>query len=271
MSVPPLELEAIRARWRRARSAVGLLDPTREGFGSGGLGRHVPGLRFRVLALPPDPETTVIADLDEDFWEWWKGLDPSGLGAPSLGQLLETTPTVDAAVRYRSHGAEPRRWDLYLALHRHGGVDLCLGREATYSYGDQWSREPREAFRLIAVVGRLWSALVVQSAVLTRFHVPGPWSIVTGLIDTQGTALGHVAEGWIDPDRSFPDDVVTCPEPNVLIVRELGTWPRDAQSLRTLAFELGGAVEDAWGSRQRRFLAQSGPNQGDFDISRFSP
>ncbi|GIV01108.1 MAG: hypothetical protein KatS3mg014_2723 [Actinomycetota bacterium] len=174
MSVPPLELEAIRARWRRARSAAGLLDPTSEGFGSGGLGRYVEPLRVRVLALPPDPETTAIADLDEDFWKWWRSLDPSGLGAPSLGQLLETTPVVDAAVRYRSDGAEPWRWDLYLALHRHGGVDLGLGREATYSYGDPWSQERGEAFRLIAVVGRLWSALAVQSAVLTRFPRSGP-------------------------------------------------------------------------------------------------
>lgn len=268
MSVPLLELEALRARWRRARATVGLLHPTSDGFGTGGLGRYVRQLRVRMVVLPADPETTAIGDLDRDLWEWWEGADPTALEAPPLPRLAGATPTVGAAVRYWSYAGKPWLWDLFLALHRHGGVDLGLGR-ATYTYGGPEPQHQREAFRLTTIVGRLWSALAMESAVVNRFAELGPWQVVIGLIDTRGSALGNVATGWEGPERSFPDEVATCPEPNVLIVRELETWPSEEQSLRALAFELGGVIEDAWGSKQRRFLARSGPFQGTLDLDRF--
>jgi hypothetical protein len=44
-----------------------------------------------------------------------------------------------------------------------------------------------------------------------------------------------------------------CPDPNVLIVREVLDWP-DPESQRSLAFDIGANIEDAFGFRHRRFF-----------------
>src|SRR6185369_2781751 len=47
MTLSPEALELHRARWKRARRTIHLDDPTTEGFGTGGLGRHAPDVHVR--------------------------------------------------------------------------------------------------------------------------------------------------------------------------------------------------------------------------------
>ena len=59
-----------------------------------------------------------------------------------------------------------------------------------------------------------------------------------------------------------------CPDPNVLIVREIAEWPT-GKATQGLAFSLGGAIENAWGCKQRRSLSRVDPGVGDFYSSRY--
>ena len=38
-------------------------------------------------------------------------------------------PTTNAAVRYHPLSDKPWNWDSYIALYRHGGLDMGLGRD----------------------------------------------------------------------------------------------------------------------------------------------
>jgi len=58
------------------------------------------------------------------------------------------------------------------------------------------------------------------------------------------------------------------PDPNVLIIREVLNWP-DTEGQRSLAFDIGANIEDAFGCRQRRFLGRIDPVVGAFDSSRY--
>ena len=50
--------------------------------------------------------------------------------------------------------------------------------------------------------------------------------------------------------------------------REVFEWP-DPEVQRSFAFDIGGAIDDAFGVEQRRFLAHIEPNEGQFDVSRY--
>ncbi len=95
-----------------------------------------------------------------------------------------------------------------------------------------------------------------------------PWEATIVLLGALGSVLGHVAQGWEQPERSF--DLyghTTCPTESVCLRREIEEMPREEEGVRNLAFEIGGAIENAWGSSRRRFIARSGPNAGSFDAA----
>lgn len=86
------------------------------------------------------------------------------------------------------------------------------------------------------------------------------------LRDSHQAVLGNVAA---EPESTFPrEDLPRCPDPYVLIRREVFEWP-NAEGQQSLAFELGGNVEDAFGFAGRRFLARVEPGAGSFDVSRY--
>jgi hypothetical protein len=92
--------------------------------------------------------------------------------------------------------------------------------------------------------------------VVERFEIEGPWEVTLALRDTRRAVLGNVAGGWQEPEHAFPRDVLPrCPDDNVLVRREVFEWP-DADAQRSLAFDIGGAIEDGFGVEQRRFLAR---------------
>jgi hypothetical protein len=59
-------LELQRARWRRTRDLLRLVDPEAEDFAIGGLARFMDEPSVRLLILPADPEATLI-EFDEEM------------------------------------------------------------------------------------------------------------------------------------------------------------------------------------------------------------
>lgn len=252
----PSDLVAVdqqRERWRRARLPLRLLDPESPEFATGGLAQFAPALSVRALILPADPDTT-LPPFDEAFWKWWEEprLDPAN-GAPTVWGY-ELRPTAHAAVQYQPSMKE---WQRYLALHRHGGIEIGLSRDGMYTRGEERS------FRLTTSVGRLWAALELYGSVVERFAVQGPWEISLALRQTKDAYLGEFGSGWSQSEFGR-DEAERCREPNLFFRREVMSWP-DPDGVRDLAWEFGGWIENAWGGRQRCFLARQGNFAGQLD------
>lgn len=255
--------ELFRTRWRRTREALKLVDPQREDFASGGLGRCVEHLTARLVILPRDPEQDVV-EFDQNLWSWLR----SEFESPFAGQPTDwgrhTLPTTAAAVRCIQVSAERQSWDSYLAICRHGGLDMGVGVEG----GRDIDSSERRAFWLLRIVGRIWSALHLYGEAVRRFGVKGPWECSVALRKTSGASLGHFGTGWIeygDPRANAR----TCPEPNLLWRREFDAWP-GADETKHVAFGVGAWIEDSFGSQSRRFLAHDGQLAGQFDWQRYS-
>jgi len=218
----------------------------------------VPHLAVRFLVLAGDPEVSRI-EFDEPLWEWWKGEHESPFEGLSIDWSNTTLPTSNAAVRYVSRSEE--EWNSYLALYRHGGLDMGMGPEGAAE------RDGRRIFWLVRIVGRLWAALHLYRKVVARFGITGPWECSVALIKTRRGNLGNFGTGWAE----YPDPLANpraCPEPNLLWRRELDEWPAPKET-RELAFAVGAWIEDSWGMQCRRFLAHSGPLAGEFDQARY--
>lgn len=246
------EIYRIRQRWRDQLSALGVPDPLRpeEGATPAGLARRLDDVSARIVILPADPRSTPV-EFDDDFWEWWNEDWAAPFGKPLMWH--STIPTVNAAVRLRSSGD---RWTTYMAIHRHGGIEV--GTDGTYTLRDQ------RCFHLIHTVGLLWLALGRQAEVLRHIDLPGPWLIVLAMRGTGGAFLGGFGEGWAEP-FNMAAGATTCWEPNVIIREEMDLWPTEPDEFRELAFQLGGRIEDAWGSSRRRFLDYHGDLKGEFN------
>jgi len=144
----------------------------------------------------------------------------------------------------------------YMCLRADGGLEICLGSQAV------WTHKETKGFLLTAIVARLWSALAVH-AELRASQVNGPWEVTLALAGTDGTVLGGLAEGWQEPMRGFHDST-QCRDSNVLIRVERDDLA-GAEDARELAFMLGGLIENAWGYAICRFIARTGPLEGQLD------
>jgi hypothetical protein len=248
-------IDVIRGRWCRWRERERLLDPEREDFGQGGLARLIVDRASRLLVLPADPEAHVV-DLDDDLWAWWGSDfdDPATGGQTRWG--FDKVPTAGAAVFGNNYGEAG--WMHYIALHRSGALEVGLGRDGSFERND------RRLFFLSTIVGRCWAAFARYNEVISRLDVSPPYEVVLALCATEGALLGNVAEGWAEPGTPW-NEADACPEPNILIRRELQAWPEGADEIKALTFSLGAQVEDAWRVTQRRFLAHRGDYEGQFD------
>lgn len=246
------ELEAIRRRWDQRHRELGLPDPSGHTPASpDGLGRRVQDLSTRIVILPADPRATRV-EFDEELWAWWEeSTQSTPFGARCV--WTDNVATLSAAVRARSRGDV--LWHTFLALHRHGGVEIGTG--------DTYPLQGHRCFRLIRTVGLLWMAIETERDVLRHVDAKGPWQVTLALYDTEDGYLGELAEGWQQPGHGRR--VPLCVEPNVVIQEEVDDWPDDPERLREMAFRVGARIEDAWGFRNRRFLANRGDLEGEFD------
>lgn len=249
------QLDRLRRRWCDYRARLGVPDPVSgAGASPAGLAARLNDVSSRVVILPPDP-LSVRIDFDDDFWAWWD----APRDAPFGEQLMwyPTIPSVNAAVKVRTTGPE---WSTYLALHRHGGVEVATS--------DTFGRGDTRYFRLVRTVGLVWIALDYQVHGAEHFGIDGPWEVTLALHNTRGCFLAEFGEGWAEPGTgNYPQR--PCPEANVAIRVERQSLPDTAEDLKDLAFEIGGRLEDAWGFRQRRFLDNRGERAGEFGARRW--
>lgn len=268
MTAPEL-LELHRTRWRRAREDLDLVDPTADGFGTGGLARHAPDAHVRFLVLPREPERTNL-ELDEDMWSWWMEDRPNPFeGAIPTRWGTYRMPHATGAVRTDRWDDDRWKWETYIAMLRSGGLEFGLGRVGSTSWRRSAEGDEVRVFFVTTIVGRIWVALSLYAELQQRFSIQGPWEVTVALRDSLNGVLGNVAAGWEEPERAFPrEDLPRCPEPNVLVRREVASW-EDDDAPRSLAFELGANIEDAFGFEGRRYLARIGPDLGRFDVSRY--
>lgn len=229
MSEELFRTEALRARWRRAREAVGLAgDVERGDFGIGGLARRLDAPSVRLLILPADPEKVVV-EFEKELVEWWKSVSPDSTQPQALAWATRLALTADAAVRH--DGREQEGWGRFIALDRQGGLEIGLGIDGAR----ETSNKVRD-FLLVSIVGRIWSGLDAYRSIIDRCGVQGPWELSIALIGTSNSVMGNVASGW---DNHFSDESNRCPDRGALHRRELDAWP-DEDGCRDLAFQLGG-------------------------------
>jgi len=251
------ETELLRARWHRQRERQRLIATDDAQFGIGGLAAILDRPAVRLLVLPADPECSCV-EFDDDFWAWYcvDLEDPVSGDRSNWGSACR--PTANAAVRTDARRELAGR---YIAVMRHGGLELGLGREAVYAV-----RDTVECFGLLTIVGRIWCALEQYRGVIQRFKVAGPWQVTLALLQTEGRVLGNVATGWQDPIQF--GDALVCRERNLVHVVEVCEWP-DAKGTEQLAYRLGARIEDSWGYKSRRFIARQGSAEGRFDRTRY--
>jgi len=268
MTIGLERLELIRARWRRVRESLQLIDPLSDTFATGGLARHAPEVNVRFLLLPADPGADVM-EFDEEFWAWWMQdrLNPFEGASPTLWGR-DGMPAATAAVRY-DRSDDRWNWDSYLALLRCGGLEFGLGRLGSAVWQRHEQEPSTRVFFLTTIVGRIWVALSLFAEAVTQYEIRGPWELALALRESQLSILANVAAGWAEPEDVFPGETIRrCPDPGLLIVREVFAWP-GPEALQALAFSFGANVEDAFGFRERRFLARIGPGAGQLDVSRY--
>jgi hypothetical protein len=244
------ERDRRRRRWAMARRLEGVEHGAGDSFATGGLGGSVEALGLRMLVLPEDPMADAVP-LDRVTAEWLNTDQPSPYGwhSPELGSSKRATS--DALVRYDQY-REDQRWSRYLALHRHGGLDLGVG-SLRHSYRD-WTLIP-----LRQIVGLVWHVASLQVDAIARWEVAGPIEVTLALPLTSGVGLTGFAEGWNDVGRGLWDPP-TCIEESILL-----RFERDTLDPEELAMTVGDRIENSFGGTHQRHLANRGEFEGRFD------
>ena len=252
MSRPIVDVDAQRARWRRHRETLGMVEGTGDDFGLEGLGRHVKRLDVRIVVLPADPEDDVLP-LDGSALDWLKQDRPTPYGGTRPRWGNRNRATSGALVLYEQY-RDDGGWDRYVAVHRHGGLELAFGRLAL-------ARDGTRIFPLRQIVGLAWVFLAMQAEAAERWSFKFPSELTVALRDTRAAVLGGFAEGWQEPAIGFwPPDGHHCIEDHVLL-----RWEFDSLEPEPLAIDVGSRIEQAFGTVHRRHLAHRGEYEGSFD------
>lgn len=245
---------------------MALHDPAIEAFGQSGLAARMKDVTVRILVLPRDPFADIVT-FDEDLWGWWLAdRDNPFTGAARTGWGAQHAPTAHAAARFDRYNGT---WEHYLAIHRTGAIEHGMGRDGGGSWRTKESEE--RSFNLVTIVGRIWNVLTLAIEASSRYELTGPWEVSVSLINTSGALMGNVALGWKDLNDWWAGDrPPRCKELNLLLRLEVTEWP-DPDGVKDLAFKLGGMIEDAWETKNRRFLVNAGrEGAGEFDPSRYT-
>jgi hypothetical protein len=137
-----------------------------------------------------------------------------------------------------------------------------LGRSGAYT-----SAGGNRIFGLITAVGRTWLTLSILRELLQQAQIFGPWEFSVSLINTSGALLGGLAQGWLQPESG--GIMRKAFERNAIRIIELEALP-DADDARSFALETGDWIENVWGSRLRRYLANVQGWSPTFDTSQYS-
>lgn len=250
--------EAQRARWARWLRANAMDDAVRPDFGKGGVGSRAEDLGVRFVVLPSDPEAAVV-DLDQAFWERISGLD--GKAPPFSNRPLkwgyEDCPSSTGGARVDKDGKRSVVWRRWLMVYRCGAVEFGL---------PAWVRGEERALLLLPTVGRIWAALDLHRDLVEQHKVHGPFLAALALLGTQTARLRGFGQGW-EQSIMF-DDERRCLDSNLLICEQFAAWP-EAEGAKALALRLGGRIEDAFGSKARRFSGSRNGNVVEFDGEAF--
>lgn len=254
------ELELLRTRWQRSSRRLGLGHPLAPKYGLGGIASRVSGPAARVLIQPRDPDAFAV-EFDQDFWSWFEEewTDPITGSRASWGDERTTTDRAAClADRWDDSG-----WRRCLAFHHSGTFELILGRNVRWH-----QRESTPAFGLVSMVGFLWNGFDWYGRAMEKFGgVVGPWELRLALIGTQGALLGGFAQGWRQLSDGWDWRPPALAEPNLELRRELLAWDGDPKSL---AYSLGDQLENAWGTRNTRYLVIRDKVVGDFGREHWS-
>jgi hypothetical protein len=245
------DVDAQRARWLRYRTGQHLTIETGEDFALGGLARYAEDPHLRLVFLPSDPDGDPVS-LESETLDWLKEPRPTPYGgrAPRWGHRNRVMS--NALVMYDQY-RDDAGWAQYLALHRHGGVELA---QSNIAYPVRGAR----VFALRQIVGLTWIVAALQSEAAERWDVTPPVELTVALRNANGAVLGSFAEGWAEPETAFWDSA-TCIEDHVLLRWELD----EGIDAGTLALSVGDRLEHAFGSTLRRHLAHQGEYAGRFD------
>ena len=254
------DTELLRARWRRTLERHALDTVNRSDFALGGLAGRLRTPSACLVLLPPDPEDEVL-EIDSSLWAWLETQKTADIGGRLVHFGYQTHPTAHAAALIRRDSyREP--WERYLALYRSGTIEFGLGGSGGTEYENP-SGERVRSFNLISIVAYAWAMLKFSATLNEHIALPGPWHFTVALKDTKDALLGNLGEGWANP-FSPSNRVEGCPEDNLLWHLTLDAVP-DEDAQRPLAFAVGDRLEDAWGVKQRRYLAHRGALAGKFD------
>ncbi len=251
------EVDAQRARWAAKRQGQALTLDAGEDFALGGLGRHTEALDARLVCLPSDPLADAVP-LDQETLAWLKQSRQSPYGGryPSWGSRERATS--GALVLYDQY-REDAGWTHYLALHRHGGIEVGLSH---LTYEIRAMTGQLRVFALRSIVGAAWAAAAMQNEVLDQWHVQMPFELTIGVRNTSRATLGGFAEGWANPGQGLGEFTI-CLEDHLLLRHEAD----DGIDPERYALDLGDRIEQAFGSISRRHLARVGEYVGRFDPS----
>lgn len=238
------QLDRQRERWRRARAAMNLVDPFDPNFATGGLATNIPGLTFRVVVLPADPEAHLF-DFDDEFWKAWQTANLKR----SVRIGGSTRPTSSAAVCMDDDGQG--KWQRYIAVHHSGALELAAGDDVGWHPGptEGNTRAQPGQFQLGEIFERIRIAVDIIAAE-EPLKVTFPLEVSVALKGTKDTYLSGLAPGWRQSGyglRGFP----LCIEPNVLIRREV--FAATDQWADELLESFGAQVENTFGTIYRRF------------------
>ena len=250
MSTALRDLDEQRDRWTRHRVGQALALDAGDKFALGGIAQHMDEIDMRFTALPSDPEADPV-QLDADTQAWLGENRPTPYGGPPPS-FTHDRATSDSLVRYTQY-REDAGWDRYLALHRHGGVELG-------SRGVAYDIRELRVFPLRQIVGFVWLVTELQVKAAERWDVEGPYEFTLALRATRRATLGSFAEGWAEPDGGLRH-IGTSVDDHVLIRLEV----HDDPDPETVALDIGDRVENTFGTTGRRHIANRGEYQGQFD------
>jgi hypothetical protein len=250
--------EAQRTRWRRALSGAGLDRDDREDFATAGLASRLTNVTTQIVLLPADPEADAIT-IDEML--------ATSLQARQSIVLDRITVALPGNPRRTAHAlaladSYNEAWNSYLAIHRSGTIEFGLGDRGGWD-GQDRSGNPVRLISLTSAVARVWALLRIAAEIHEHHDVAGPFQLTVGIRHTGGALLSTLGEGWAEPG-DFQNNLGPCPDEHLLWHIELDDLPNH-DGAREVAYRIGDRLEDAWGSRQRRYLAHRGDFAGELD------
>jgi hypothetical protein len=242
-------------------SAAALDCDNREDFATGGLASRLTNITTQILLLPTDPEADAIT-IDEVLATFLQSRQSIVLDRITVALPANARRTAHAVVIADSY---TESWTSYLAIHRSGAVEFGLGDVGGWEGSDRNGNAVR-LVTLTPVVARVWALLRLAAEIHEGHAITGPFQLTVGVRRTKAALLSTFGEGWAEPG-SFENRTDPCPDEHLLWHLEFDDLP-DHDGARQIAYRVGDRMEDAWGSRNRRYLAHRGDYEGELDARR---